>query len=332
MILVIDHRDSRLRYDNGLICLERTDAPTRRVPINPLELVVVYGNPLAETAVWRKLAAAGVPTVLLPSRGADPAAVLGNGLATQLPLRRLQHRCAADPIRALHVARQLIAEKLLGYELPLIPLQQRHGAEQTACAAFLARRDQAVLAVESASSIDNALGIEGQVAHAWFGLLASTLAPAWRFSGRNRRPPRDPINALLSLGYTLAGAEVHQGVMAAGLDPSFGFLHQPAPGRESLVLDLTERFRAAVDHFVLSWIDPAGPDQAHWYDRDDTGCRLSKAARPGFFQAWAGYRRHWPDHIRSEPAAVWPTSTLPEQTRGAVERLRSILKNLELST
>jgi CRISPR-associated protein Cas1 len=227
------------------------------------------------------------------------------------------------------VARWLIAAKLAGYELPLRALQTRHGADPAACAAFLTRRDQALATLETASSLDAALGSEGHVAQAWFGLLAATLNPAWRFTGRNRRPPRDPVNALLSLGYTLANAEVHQVVMSAGLDPAFGFLHLPAPGRDSMVLDLTELARAAVDHFVLSWIDPAGPDPTHWYDREDTGCRLSKAARPGFYQAWAGYRRHWPYPTRAAADQDWPTSTLVEQTRGAIERLRALLKTLE---
>lgn len=332
MILVIDHRDARVRHDNGVICLERPDAPPRRVPINPLELVVVYGNPLAETVVWRKLAAAGVPTVLLPVRGSDPPAVLANGLATQLPLRRLQHRCAADPACALTVARALIAEKLAGYELPLTVLQQRQGAEASACAQFLQRRDQALVALQGAACIDSALGIEGQVAQAWFSLVAATLATAWGFAGRNRRPPRDPVNAALSLGYTLAGAEIHQVVVAAGLDPSFGFLHQPAPGREALVLDLTEVFRAAVDHFVLSWIDPSGPDPHHWYHRTDTGCRLSKAARPAFFQAWATHRRRWPNHVHAEADTEWPSSPFTQQIRGAIARLRAWLKILDPTT
>jgi CRISPR-associated protein Cas1 len=82
--------------------------------------------------------------------------------------------------------------------------------------------------------------------------------------------------------------------MALGLDPSLGFLHQPVPGREAMVLDLTEVFRGAVDYFVLGWIDPAGPQQTDWYYRDEEGCRLSKAARPGHYSAWADYRNQWP--------------------------------------
>jgi CRISPR-associated protein Cas1 len=290
--------------------------------------VVVYGNPLAESAVWRKLAAAGVPTVMLPVRGRDGAAVLAGALATQLPLRRLQHRLAADRGANLHLARWFLHHKIAGYDLPLVPLRERHGADAGRWRAFLQRRDDTLAALEKAESIDEALGLEGQLAHAWFALIAATLAPGWGFSGRNRRPPRDPVNALLSLGYTLAGAEVHQGVMAAGLDPSLGFLHQAAPGRESMVLDFTEVFRCAVDHFVLAWIAAEGPQRADYYYRAQEGCRLSKSARPGFFQGWAVYRRHWPYSTRSDPEGDWPLSSLREQIGGWIERLRAAMKAL----
>ena len=330
MILVIDRRDCTLRHESGCVRLEHPGERPRRAPIAQLELVVVYGNPLAETAVWRALANAGVPTILLPLRGPAAAgqgpAVLAGGLATQLPLRRLQHRRGTDPASALCLARWVVRHKLLGYDLPLSVLRSRHGADPVACEAFRQRRDQALFALAATATQDETLGVEGQVAHAWFGLLAQSLAPAWRFTGRNRRPPLDPINALLSLGYTLVGGEVHQGVMALGLDPSLGFLHQPVPGREAMVLDLTEVFRCGVDHFVLSWIDPAGPNPADYYYRDGEGCRLSKAARPRYFGAWAQARTAWPYPLGGPDHDDWPAGPLREQVHGWIERLRAELK------
>lgn len=326
MILVIDRRGSRLRHENGVLAVACEGEPTRRAPITQLESVIVYGNPWAEAAVWRALAKAGVPTVLLPARGSDGIAVLGGGLATQLPLRRLQHRRANRPADSLALARWVVGHKLDGYDLPLTVLRTRHGADPASCAEFLRRRDQALAALPRATNNDSLMGLEGEVAQAWFGLLAHTLAPAWGFAGRNRRPPRDPVNALLSLGYTLAAAEVHRGVINAGLDPSLGFLHRPAPGRESMVLDLTEVFRAGVDHFVLGLIDPAGPRRADFYYRDTEGCRLAKAARPRFFAAWADRLAHWPHPLADEADAVHPEGRLRERVNGWIERLRAELK------
>ncbi len=334
MILVVDHRDCTLRHENGCVRVEQAGEKPRRAPIAQLELVVVYGNPLAETALWRALASAGVPTVMLPARGQSPErngpAVLAGGIATQLPLRRLQHSRAADPAAALHLARWCLRHKLQGYDLPLIALAAHHGAAPAVCAAFRQRRDQALTALAAATDLDTALGVEGQIAHAWFGLLAQVINPAWNFTGRNRRPPRDPVNALLSLGYTLVGTEIHQGVMALGLDPSLGFLHQPVPGRESMVLDLTEIFRCGVDHFVLGWLPPAGPRQTDWYYRDTEGCRLSKAARPGFFEAWSLVRGRWPYPLGDAAQPEWPHGTLREQIHGWIERLRAEMKAIDL--
>lgn len=326
MILVIDRRGTTLRHDNGVLRLQCEGLATRRAPIAQLDMVVVYGNPLAETAVWRALARAAVPTVMLPSRAADGAAVLAGGIATQLPLRRLQHRCADQAAPALTLARWLVRHKLLGYDLPLRVLRDRHGADAKRCAAFLARRDQALSALDASDAIDGLMGQEGAVAHAWFGLLSETLAPAWQFNGRNRRPPRDPVNSLLSLGYTLLGAEVHRGVIAAGLDPSLGFLHQPAAGRESMMLDLTELFRSGVDHFVLGFIDPAGPGNSDFYYREREGCRLSKAMRPRWFGAWAERRQAWPYPLGEPADDQWPDGYLREQVNGWIERLRAEMK------
>lgn len=325
MLLIIDRPQARLTHERGVLRIDAVGEPTRRVPVGQLETVIIYGNPLAETGLWRALSAANVAVVMLPARAADGAAVLAGGLAATLPLRRLQHQCAADSQRALALARWVVGHKLAGYDLPLRALDARHRTDPVRRDAFLARRDAAREALAAAPGIDALMGIEGQMANAWFGLLAATLAPAWNFTGRNRRPPRDPVNALLSLGYTLVGAEVHQAVMAAGLDPSLGFLHQPVPGREAMVLDLTEVFRGGVDHFVLSFLDPAGPDQRDWYYRDDTGCRLAKAARPRWYQAWAEARAAWPYPIGG-PGADWPVGALREQIHGWIERLRAAMK------
>ena len=332
MILVIDRRASLLRHDSGVLRVDTEGEEPRRAPINQLELVVVYGNPMAETAVWRALANAAVPVVMLPSRGPDGPAVLAGGLATQLPLRRMQHRCADQPDQALALARWVLRHKLAGYDLALAALRDRHHADRDQCAAFARRRDLGLAALADVTTTDAAMGVEGQVAHAWFGLLAQNINPNWKFTGRNRRPPLDPVNSLLSLGYTLIGTEIHQGVMAAGLDPSLGFLHQPYPGRESMVLDLTEVFRGGVDHFVLSHIDPAGPDQADYYYREAEGCRLSKTARPAFFGAWAQRRDAWPypltPHTPPHDTTDWPTGALREQINGWIERLRAEMKRV----
>lgn len=138
------------------------------------------------------------------------------------------------------------------------------------------------------------MGLEGRLAHCWFELLTTALPAHLRFKGRNRRPPRDPVNSLLSLGYTMLLSEVRQAILIEGFDPSLGFLHQDYPGREALALDFMEIFRTGVDLFALRLIKESAFDDTSFFYRKIDGCRLSKSTRPLFFQAWAQHKEAWP--------------------------------------
>jgi CRISPR-associated protein Cas1 len=329
MILVIDKRETTIRYRAGSLFIESAGRDTRRAPLKQLEQVIVYGNPLAETNVWRSLAAEGIPTVLLSARGKPEVAMIGSGLATQLPLRRLQHRCADDQPAALKLAKRFIALKLESYDLPIATLATMEGSDQPVRSDFIAQRTQAMANLETEQDINAAMGVEGAVAHAWFALLAGHLPAKWKFSGRNRRPPQDPVNALLSLGYTLMHSELRLILMAGGFDPSLGFLHQSYPGRESLVLDFAEIFRSAIDDFVIKMMLGDLFDDSSFYYRSDEGCRLSKVARPRFFKAWADLRDNWPRPANRDADPLdWPVAPLRELVGGQLATMRSAMEEL----
>lgn len=328
MLLVIDRKETIVRHTTGALRIERPDEPAKTVPIQMLEQVVVYGNPLVESAVWRALADAAVPAMLVDVRGKQQHAFLGAGLATTLPLRRRQHRCADDAGKQLAVAAYCVQQKLHSYALPLQHLQTGYGLSVERTQAFWQQVEQTLPKLLLATSINSLSGLEGQVAAAWFALLAEAL-PQWGFHGRNRQPPRDPVNALLSLGYTLMLGEVRHAVLQAGFDPALGFLHQDYPGRESLPLDVLETFRAIVDAFVLGWLQNTPLDKGSFYYREAEGCRLSKATRPAFYAAWANLRQHCPRPFADSASAEWPHATLPEIINGQVMRLRELLKSVD---
>jgi CRISPR-associated protein Cas1 len=332
MILIIDRRDTVLRYQTGCICIEQADQKPQRAAINQLEQVIVIGNPMAETAVWRALAEANVPTVMLSARGEPQAAMLGSGLAVQLPLRRLQHRCANQASAALALAKYFVDLKLQSYDLSLQALIEHHHADASVCLAFKQLALDTRLKLTKADSIAVIMGLEGQQARAWFALLARYLPARWKFTGRNRQPPKDPVNALLSLGYTLLMSDVRQSLISSGFDPSLGFLHQDAAGRESLALDFTEIFRAGVDCFVLTWLATQDLDDSDFYYRTIEGCRLSKQARPKFFGAWAAYREQWHRPFATETQCLdaWAVCHVQEQINGQIAKARETMKTLEL--
>ncbi len=322
MLLVVDHQYAEVRCDRDTLILVGKGASPRRVPVRLLENVVVMGNIVAESRVWLTLAEAGVPTTFLPVRGKPRRALISAGFSGGLSIRRRQFRCADSPDASLRVARWIVGSKLESYALPLRRFQKKH---PEGCEAFARQRDKTLEKLEEADSVESLMGLEGSVASAWFSLLGKCLAPEWRFTGRNRRPPRDPVNAMLSLGYTLLMADIHQMLIIDCFDPSLGFLHQDRPGREGLTLDMTELFRAGVDDFVIEMASRMTPDE--FTRQRGGGCLLTKAARPLFYAAWAGRREQWP---RPGPVLRGGSrelvSPLRERIRGRIAALRHVIK------
>ena len=192
---------------------------------------------------------------------------------------------------------------------------------------FRETQQQQLGKLHQAQSVDVFLGLEGTMSREWFQLLAAVLPEQWKFTGRNRQPPRDPLNALLSLGYTLALADIRQMVIAEGFDPAFGFLHQPYPAREALALDVLEIFRSGVDLFALNLLAELTPES--FYYREAEGCRLSKAARPLFYREWAIYRDNWPRPLAGNRGGQLETAPLQEQVRGQLRLLRQVLEEVK---
>ena len=241
-------------------------------------------------------------------------------LQQQPEYRRQQHRQADAPGVALAIARQLVGMKL-NYQRRLaagLALWRDPPPPGPPVETLLAVFDDKPSGLASAADLPAVMGFEGAAAAAWYGWLALHLPPAWGFAGRNRRPPRDPVNALLSLGYTLLGGEMFGAVQAAGLDPALGFLHGVVPGRESLVLDLIEPLRPGVDAVVLGLLDRVlTPRQftAH----PEHGCRLNKEGRGLFYRAWAEARWRWPLPISPDAGLSLQPDEVELQTDGPIE-------------
>lgn len=166
-------------------------------------------------------------------------------------LRRIQMATSLDPRRSLELGRTFVAAKVANQKR----LLQRQKARTVG--AVLARALEAVsvaaASVAHAANRSALMGAEGAAGRAFFDGLACCVAPELGFSGRVRRPPTDPVNALLSFGYTLLTNEVASAAWRSGLDADVGFLHQARTGRPSLALDLVEEFRSTVvDALVLS--------------------------------------------------------------------------------
>lgn len=282
MTVVLDRKDIRLTCEGKALRVDCPDSPMQRIPLGMVGQVIVYGNPLVDCSVWRKLAEFGIQALLLPARGKGEPAVIGPGFSGSVMVRVAQYRNWFDSELKLKAAARAVGKKLAGY----IRLSEKLEADAGVYKESLSRLGRAKTA-------DALRGIEGAAAREWFAFMGRLLDPEWNFSGRNRRPPRDPVNALLSLGYTLMVSEVGKAVAARGLDPCLGFLHEPYPGRDSLVLDMAEAFRPGVDAIVLALTENSLSPGDFTTGKTD-GCRLSKRGRGIFYQVFEEAKAVWP--------------------------------------
>lgn len=296
LLLVIDHRETQVRMASRALRIDRPESPPEHIPLGLIGLVVIHGSPMVACDVWRELAERNIPAVVQPARGRGQSALIGAALGSTIELRIAQHRAAADPKAAVAIARRLVAAKIEAQSEVRVRL-----APAGDPGLALARLQHASVGnADTARTGPSLMGVEGAAAAAWYEWLSGWLPSAWRFAGRNRRPPRDPVNALLSLGYTLLAGEMLRAVQEQGLDPALGYLHSVVPGRESLVLDLMEPLRPTVDLVVIGLLDNVlVPTHFTYSDRD--GCRLNKSGRAQFYREWAIARGDWPDLDAAAP-------------------------------
>ena len=280
--LVLDKKGMTLSLEGKSLRVEGPEIPLQRIPLGMVGQVVIHGNPIVGAGVFRRLAQEGIPTLLLPARGRGEAAVIGPGLSSGVKVRIAQFRTWSDARAHLGGCAWLLEAKFSAMDRLARALGEKEAPFK-----------DAARGLTRAQTPEALRGMEGAAGRQWFDFMGQCLDPKWEFSGRNRRPPRDPVNALLSLGYTLLFSEVRKAVLVRGLDPCLGFLHDPVPGRDSLALDIMEPLRPGVDALVL---DLAAGELT---PRDFTtssreGCRLTREGRGIFYPAWEEAKAAWP--------------------------------------
>lgn len=219
------------------------------VPVIKVTQVVIMGNVSLTTPVLALVMERGIDVVFLSRYGKFRGRLVGRGSGFGA-LRMAQYRAVTDFDYALGVAKQVVRGKLLNQRTLLARYHGR--APQPEVARAVGRIDELGRSIGRKRGNNALMGIEGAGAAAFFEGLRALVPPEWEFTRRARRPPPDPLNALLSLGYTLLGNVLYAAVALTGLDPYLGFFHVERYNRPGLMLDLIEEFRpAVVDWLVL---------------------------------------------------------------------------------
>ncbi len=273
--LYLDRKDIELRREGRHLCLYEAGNRSATIPLNVVERVVIRGQATLSTGVLGLLAEEGVGLLVLAGRQGRAAAILHGKKHGDTARRIAQYRWHHDDEFRLPWARRLVALKLKAQaRLLRLALQVRPDCRKPLSDA-IARLERALTTVDDAARLDRLQGIEGAAAAAYFAGFTLLFPASLGFTGRHRRPPKDPVNAALSLAYTLLHFEAVNACHAAGLDPYVGFYHEPTYSRESLASDLIEPLRPKVDRWV--WRLFAERDlRPDWFATEADRCLLKK--------------------------------------------------------
>jgi CRISPR-associated protein Cas1 len=293
------------------------------VRLADMSQLVLCGNVSVTAQTLHLLCEEDIPVVHLSMGNWFYGITQGLGLKNAY-LRAAQFRVAADAGRCLQLARQIVSAKIAAQRTFL--RRNAAGLPQEALD-DLAQQDKNA---QSAAKMESLLGIEGLGAKVYFAhfsrmLKGDALPTEWDFHNRNRRPPKDPINALLSFGYAMLAKECTVALTAEGFDPYWGFYHQPRHGRPALALDLMEEFRTpVVDSAVITAINTGMVHEGD-FEIAKAGCAMKPDARKAFIRAYEGRLDQLVTHPIFDYRCSWRTvirlqaKLLARWVRGEIE-------------
>ncbi len=281
-----------LRKDGENLVAEVEGEERARVPFHMLASVVLFGAIYVSPALIAACADAGITLVLLGRNGRFQARIEGPVTGNVL-LRRAQYRMSDAPEE---IVRSLLISKVANQRAVLMRSLRDYGpelaeADRDAIDAVTDRLARILRRIQlSDGTLDALRGSEGEAAQLYFSVfdhLIRSPDEAMRWKGRSRRPPLDPVNALLSFVYTLLTHDCRSACEAVGLDPAVGFLHRDRPGRPSLALDLMEELRPVLaDRLALSLVNRRQLRARDFETRDGGAVMMSDDARKTVLTAW----------------------------------------------
>ncbi len=238
--LVVQDPGTTVRLKGDCLLVEPHEGETQLVRLEQTSHVVAVGRVQCTSAMIKECCERGITIVHMS--GSWLTGVTSGLIHKNVELRAEQFAAARDSVRSLELARSLVSAKVWNSRV----LLRRNGSPEEKD--LVALKQLAALAFEVPDA-EGLLGIEGSAARVHFGAFATMLrgnGAAFSFSERNRRPPKDPVNALLSFAYTLLLKDWMIALVTVGFDPMMGFYHRPRYGKPALALDMMEPFRPVI--------------------------------------------------------------------------------------
>ena len=315
--LYVSSQGAWVHKDGANIVVSVEGVEKGRVPAHLFGGLVCFGRIALSAPLMGFCAEAGMTVTHLSEHGRFLARVEGP-VSGNVLLRREQYRRTDDAEGAARIAAAMVAGKTLNQRAVLRRALRDHGAsldeaQRSALQRAEERLSDIARRTQRPEPLDAVRGLEGEAAQVYFGVFDHLIRGdkgAFRFAGRSRRPPRDPVNALLSFLYTLLVHDCRSALESVGLDPAVGFLHRDRPGRPSLALDLMEEFRAMMaDRLALSVINRRQVSESDFRTMENGAVLLEEDGRKTVLVAYQERKREEIRHGFLQEAA--PIGLLP---------------------
>jgi CRISPR-associated protein Cas1 len=284
--LYITRQETYLHKERETIVVRQGVEKLGQFPVLTIQGIFCFGQVSVSPALMGFCGERGIGLAFYTEFGRFLARVVGKQTGN-VYLRRTQYRWADDELKSSAIARVMIGSKIANSRTVIQREIRNHGASENLSKSSEGLGD-CLRRCKQAIGVDSIRGIEGEAAAIYFGVFKDLLREdGFVFEGRIRRPPTDPVNALLSFVYSLATQECGAALQGIGLDPYVGFLHKDRSGRQSLALDLLEEFRAAwADRFVLTMINRKQIQLQDFEFEASGAVRLKDKSRKLLLVAW----------------------------------------------
>jgi len=308
--LYITNPDYYLSLDGLNIVVTEKNNEVGRIPLHNLEGIITFGYAGVSPALMGECAKNGISLSFLSYSGKFLAGIHGT-IKGNVILRKEQFKISEDPIRSMRIAKNFIIGKIYNSKWVIERATRDHPLRLDV--EKLKRKSQyltnCLKMIEKINGLDELRGIEGVAASVYFSVFDDLILQqkeTFIFSNRNKRPPLDNVNAMLSFAYTLLVSMCSSGLETVGLDPYVGFMHSDRPGRASLALDLMEELRAVyADRFVLTMINKKILNESDFIEKENGSVIMTDDARKTFLKHWQNKKQEVIKHPFLDDKVEW---------------------------
>ena len=290
-ILYVTTPEAYLSLDGENVVIKKDDATSMRLPLHNLENIVCFSYPGVSPALMGACAERNVGLCFLRPNGRFLARVTGKQQGNVL-LRKKQYAISQDEAASAAIAKSVVLGKVANCRTVVERALRDHSllVDMPALQSASSYLKEMLQTIQTATTTDSLRGLEGYAAKRYFGVFGQLILhqqESFVFENRNRRPPLDPMNALLSFLYTLLTQEVASALETVGLDPFVGFLHVDRPGRPSLALDMMEELRPVfADRLALSLVNRKQISGKGFVEKESGGILMDDETRKTVLAAW----------------------------------------------